>query len=263
MRKTHYKPHKIKPKKSIFKKHSFWFMFLSLSLITAGIYFLIFFKPLQINKIIISGNEKVQIKEIETLIAGNIKQRLWFATSQNILLVSTARINKSITERYPVIDSLKVQKKLPNTLVINIEERKPFAVFYYNEEYFLIDEKGVVFEKTSANVGGFFIVRQTGEIKEVILGTEIVKKEVMEKIAKIKRGLEERSQIDIKEVDIASGERLNVKTSEGWDAYFNLTTDIDLQIEKLNLLLENELPKENRAGLQYIDLRFKDRVYYK
>jgi hypothetical protein len=42
-----------------------------------------------------------------------------------------------------------------------------------------------------------------------------------------------------------------------------LDSDLDLQITKLNLLLKNEVSESARKTLQYIDLRFKDRAYYK
>ena len=262
MRRTHYKPHRIKPKKSIFKKLVFWLVFLLSFLIVGGIYFFIFFETFQISKIIILGNEKVQTKELENLVSEGVKQKLWFVNFQNILLVSPAKINQSILKQYPNINSIETKRKLPNVLVINIKERKPSAIFCNKTDCFFIDENGVVFEKIPGVRDGFLIVRQFEE-KKIILGKEIVKKEIMEKIAKIKKDLKEKFQINVKEAIISSEERLDIKTSENWEIYFNLVIDIDLQIEKLNLLLEKEIPKESRAGLKYIDLRFKDRAYYK
>lgn len=268
MRKSHHKPHRLRPKKPFFKKRAFWLLFLLSVLIAGGVYFFIFFKPLQVGRVVILGNKEVPTKELETLIFNNIKRKLCFGItlngSQNIFLVNTVRINNMALGQYPIIDSLSIKKTLPNTLEVNIIERKPFAIFH-NDEYFFIDEKGVAFKRTSADLPGLLIVRQIDKVeaKEIVLGTEVIKREIAEKIARIKKGLEEKSQVAIKEVNITSEERLDIKTEENWLAYFNLTTDINLQIEKLVLLLEEELPKESRAELQYIDLRFKDRVYYK
>jgi hypothetical protein len=59
--------------------------------------------------------------------------------------------------------------------------------------------------------------------------------------------------------------RLDIKTNENWQIYFDLNSmsDTDLKIAKLNLLLNGEITPEIRKNLQYIDLRFKDRAYYK
>ena len=61
---------------------------------------------------------------------------------------------------------------------------------------------------------------------------------------------------------IVSEERLNVKTSEGWEIYFNTADDLDWQVQELALVLEKQITPEKRRNLEYIDLRFS-RVYYK
>lgn len=266
--------HKIKIKKSIFKKPFFWRIILIFVLVTTGIYFLVFFEKFQISKIIISGNEKVQTENLQKLILQKIEINFWFGVpigdSRSIFLISPNKIKKNILEQYPNIGSVTIKRELPDTLIINIEERKPFAVFCNDSDCFFIDINGVVFEKTLSQANNFLIVRQNivrqtggGGDEKLVLGEEVISKEIIEKIAKIKKGTEERSQVNIKEAKIVSEERLDIKTSEGWEIYFNLTVDIDLQVEKLNLLLEKEIPEEGRVGLQYIDLRFGNRAYYK
>jgi len=262
MKKRIHKPHRIKKKKPIFKKPLFWVAILILILLGTAIYFLVFFDKFQVKKVIISGNEKVRTEDLQELVSQKIERNFLVVISRSIFLISPNKINKAIQEEYPDIDSVKIRRELPDTLNVNVIERKPFAIFCVGSNCYLIDEKGVTFEKTSSGEDSFPIVRHF-ENKEVVLGKEAVKKEIMEKIVKIKKGTEDRSQITIKEANIVSGERLNIKTSEGWQVYFNLTADIDLQVEKLNLLLEKEISKENRAELQYIDLRFGNKAYYK
>jgi len=82
----------------------------------------------------------------------------------------------------------------------------------------------------------------------------------MAAIVKIKKDFEKKLDLQLKEIDIPNQSRLNATTGEGWQVYFSLDSDIDLQTTKLNYLLEKELPKENRGALQYIDLRY-ERAY--
>jgi hypothetical protein len=58
---------------------------------------------------------------------------------------------------------------------------------------------------------------------------------------------------------------MDTTINEGWQIYFSLDPDSDIntQLVKLNLLLSGEIPLENRKNLEYIDLRFKDRAFYK
>ena len=98
--------------------------------------------------------------------------------------------------------------------------------------------------------------------EELFLGQKLIEKELLDLILRIQGNLKENFQIDIKEAAISLPKRLDIKTSENWQIYFNLESDIDLQIIKLNLLLKQEITAEIREELEYIDLRFT-RVYYK
>lgn len=263
MRKVVRKRHKIRRKKSIFKKPFFWWIVLFLLLIAGGIYFLVFFENFQVSKITILGNGKVQTAAVEKLISAGVQQRFWFISSKSIFLVSPSKISGVILDQYPVIGSVEIKKQYPDNIIVNIKERKPFVIFCEKtEDCFFLDENGVVFERVINTVEGFPIVRQF-EDRAMVLGKAAVEKNIMEAIVKIKKDFEEKLNLQIKEINIPDSARLNTTTSEGWRVYFGLDSDIDLQIIKLNYLLEKELPKESRVGLQYIDLRFKDRAYYK
>ena len=56
---------------------------------------------------------------------------------------------------------------------------------------------------------------------------------------------------------------MEVQTSQNFLIYFNPKEDIEKQVQKLILTFENEIPQEKRENLDYIDLRFGDKVYYK
>jgi hypothetical protein len=94
------------------------------------------------------------------------------------------------------------------------------------------------------------------------LGEKVIDEKILEFILNSDNKLKEELKINIIEFDLLSQERLNVKTEEGWEIYFDLKGDLNWQTEKLTLVLENEIPPEKRGDLEYIDLRFT-RVYYK
>ncbi|MFH0819195.1 MAG: FtsQ-type POTRA domain-containing protein [Patescibacteria group bacterium] len=54
---------------------------------------------------------------------------------------------------------------------------------------------------------------------------------------------------------------INVLIDSQFEIYFDSTIDLDRQTLALNSLLTQKI--DNRDNLQYIDLRFKDRIYYK
>lgn len=260
------KPHRIRVKKSFLKKPIFWRIVLLTILLAEIFYLVFFFDYFQLKKITISGNEKISSQNIKSLVAEKIKERVLFFYSESIFLVNTTKIKEAILDAFPKIGDIKIKREFPDSLIVEIKERAPFVYFCTNErKYFFVDESGVAFSQESDISENFLIVRQTVEQeKNILLGKEAIKKEVVQTIAKIMKNFQENLKIDLREAEITSETTLTFKTGEGWKVFFNPTSDIDLQIEKLNLLLEKEIPPENRGKLEYIDLRFeKNRAYYK
>jgi len=267
------KIHKLTPKKSFYEKPYFWFALIFVAVISSFIYFLIFFPKIQVNFIEISGNEKIESKNIENTVATAIEKKFFnlggfSLASKSIFLVDLDDLNARLTSRFPEIETLSVNKKLPQTLVLEIKERKPFAVFCKSgqgmppEDCYFIDTAGVIFEALPAVPEGMAIVRQTVN-ESVFVGENAIAQNIMSAISRISDSLKNNFQIDISEALISTPVRLDIKTAESWQIYFNLDSDVNSQITKLNLILKEEIPADSRKNLQYIDLRFRDKTYYK
>lgn len=80
--------------------------------------------------------------------------------------------------------------------------------------------------------------------------------------SEIQNDLAKKFNINIQEAFITSPIRMNIKTNENWQIYFNLqdNPDISSQLKGMNALLSGQLDSNNRQNLYYIDLRFKDRA---
>lgn len=239
----------------------FWWTF-SILIIVAGLFYLFIFSPVfQIQEIRISGNEKVEKTNIENLIQNQIISNFKFLKTKSIWLINLKKINNSLLENFPQIAKVNLKRKFPNTLEVKIEEKKPIAIFCQNDNYFLIDEEGVVYEKVNdERINQFFKILDLTLIKEIELGERVIGKEEISKILEIKSKLTDDLKIPIEEIAIGPEKRLNVKTQEGWEIYFVLKEDLNWEITKLKVVLENRIPPEKRKNLKYIDLRF-EKVY--
>ena len=249
----------------------FWHSVLFLAFVGVIFYFFLFFQKFQIKNIIISGNEKVSSQDIKNIVLSEVDKKIisflnFNIKSRSFFLADAKNIKKQILDSFPMAENVKVNKNFPESIIVEVKERSPFAVFYSqnNDDRFYIDENGVVFEQLQEFGQDMLAVRQLTNSGSIFLGKKAVEKNIMEAVLKIKKSLNEKFKIDIKEADISKSMRLDVKTGENWQIYFNLSpnSDIDLQITKLNLLLASEISLEERANLEYIDLRF-ERAYYK
>lgn len=259
-RKTLRKPYQVKKRKSILKNRFFWRLVLVLVIGLAIFYFLFFSSVFQIKNIKISGNKKVLTKDIEKKVSEKIENRILFLKTKSIFLVDFKEISKALLEEFPKIRKVDLARDFPNALGLKIQERKP-AFLFCNSECFLIDKKGVIFERTE-NIETLSIIKfQEPEKMAFSLGEKIFEEDFLSKILEIKKRIKERLQIEIKEF-IVSKEKLTAKSAQGWQIYFNLKGDIDWQLTELILILEKQIPSERRDELEYIDLRFS-RVYYK
>ena len=142
------------------------------------------------------------------------------------------------------------------------EKQLEFGYQTYDECFF-IDREGIIFKKTKTELMQEEVMIVSLKKEEALIsGKEILVPQILELILKIKEDFEENLKIEIENFTIVSEKRLNVKTNENWEIYFNLEKDVKLEVTKLKALLEKEISPEERRNLEYIDLRF-EKVFYK
>lgn len=263
------KRHRIKPKKSILRRPIFWFSLLFLILAGAIIYFVVFWQGFQIKNIIISGNQKVVTSEREQLVSTQADKNFLFFNSKSIFLLNSGKLDNLILKNYPEIGSADTQKKYPDAISVYVRERQPVAIIcgFKNQPQglcFYMDENGVIFDEVKTEDANFPVVEQYEE-KEATLGDQVLVQQIALGVSKIQKNFQENfNPLTVRKADIVSADRMDVTTNEGWQVYFNLSSDINLQIAKLILLLQKDFLKPaSRAKLQYIDLRFENKAYYK
>jgi len=259
---TYRKPHKIRKKTPFFKKRFFWIFILVLIFFFGSAYLVSFAPFFNIKEIQISGNRKVSADDIKQLVNEKIVRNFGKFSSKSIFLSNLKEAKASILNKFPQIEEISLKRKFPGSIVVEAKERIAVANFCPDSECFLIDKNGVVFEKIDIIFSEFPKIKNVEGRNIFSLGEKVIDENILKSILDIKNGLTEKSKIIIEEFNMLSLQRLNVKTKENWEIYFNLNEDLKWQTDKLILVLENEIPSEKRRDLEYIDLRFS-RVYFK
>jgi len=218
----------------------------------------------------ISGTENVNSQDLQNIANNSITKKFidlgfWSLSSKSIFLASINNIQNQILNSNTGIKTISVNKTYPQNLTIQIQERKPFAIFCQSEKCFNIDDTGVIFEELASVPENSFIVRQNLALDNLYLGKNVVQEKTMTTISEIKKDLQDNFKINLTEATISTPIRLDIKTGEGWQIYFDIdeNSNASLQITKLNLLLKDQITTISRQNLEYIDLRFNDRAYYK
>jgi len=296
-------------------------------------YFFLVSDNFRINKIEISGNENISQKELLDIAVANLKnKRLMFLKNNNILFFSKESLIQDIGEKY-IVEDIKVTKKFPFTLKININEKLSRVVLRtqtivetkkddkdvesnrhsesgseststedknlnllpggenadsadasgaetgeqevekpeptYTTDYYFLDVNGIIVSKLDISQEDYsrlpIIEIQLDRQTLVKPGSEFLDRETIEYIFAVYEAVgksQKNIQIDYVKYDPKIKDELTFATKEGWQGLLTSKIALDTQIKKLELALEEKI-KDSRINLQYVDLRVKDRVYFK
>jgi hypothetical protein len=289
-----YKPQRrVKPKTSRLKKvlqnRLFWFgMFILF--VTGGLGYGIFFTPFfQIKHIEIQGNQKIAAEDLKGLTREYIPKKFLFFEMNNLFLANAGNVVREIQGAFPEIETVTVDTGFPDKVKVTVKERRIAAVWCQQKNYtvevsdspaseeqsgkqversvrqcFALDGRGVIFEDREPEKE----VIVQGETSNAILSQQVIEPELLKKILAFQREMDSSQLfrevgLRVSSFSVVSKDRVNVKVSEGWEVYLNPTEDMDWQTTKAILVLEQEVPFQKRALLNYIDLRFGDQAYVK
>ena len=256
------KPHKIRRKTSVLKNRYFWLSLLTLVIFGASSYFLFFSEFFQIKEIDVSGNQKITSEDIQNEIFSLVSKKIINFPSKSIFLANFRSMSSEVLKKFPQLATITFKRDFPNRITVEAEERRPVAVFCPDLNCYSIDKEGIAFEKVEVIFSEFPRIIFIDGKNIFPLGEEVIDKNALNFILNVRNGLNDKLKITVEEFSLPSQQRLNVKTNEGWEIYFNLSGDLNWQLEKLGLILEKEIPPQKRKDLAYIDLRFT-RVYFK
>ncbi|MEA3464281.1 MAG: cell division protein FtsQ/DivIB [Patescibacteria group bacterium] len=235
-------------------------------LIIGLIWFFCFSAYFTIEMINVIGAEKISSQEIKNLTWQQIEHRRFlFGSQKNLILFNKSKLFKIINEQY-CVDSLFIERKLPNIITIKFKEKIHSAVWRENDKYYYIDEAGNII--TEANP---LEIKQKNyplidcqRKKAVINNKKIIdQEENIDCVIQLFNKLNNKHEFEI-ECFIIDNEVNTVKVAiiQGPQIYFNTNEDLEKQIAKL-LTLINEKLKDDFNKKNYIDLRYGDRVYYR
>jgi cell division septal protein FtsQ len=230
-------------KKSILSRRWFWDFVLVLIFLISFSYLLLRTPYFEIENIKVSGGKPEIEKEVKKMI-----------DHKNFFLLNSASLSKHLKEIFPQVREAVARKKFPNSISVQIRERKEFGIFCVqaeNSPCFSISDEGVVFKETEKRSDMFLILDL--KANQPKLGAQVIEEDLMKNIAFLQEELK-KSQISLKEIEILPLE-IRAKTEQGFLIYFSKETSVGTQIEILLESLQKTISKEEQEILKYIDLR--------
>lgn len=254
-----------KKKKTVRRVKTYLFVVLFAILIVA-IILVLRIQSIQIKTVNISGNAFVTTGEINakanTVLDSNY---LFVIPKRNIFLFPKGELVSKIKENPAIID-VQVNKDLFDTISIEVTEQNKEAIYcttFERADCYFINKEGYLYSKTGDGVAldQEIIVYLEGEpkkLKDTILDSELYGN----MIAFIKST--SRSGIAISSVYAKSDGVIEFNTTSGARLLVSKYDDLERDFSNFMALFEKEvLTIEQLAGIDYIDLRFGNKVFYK
>ncbi|MEW5907699.1 MAG: FtsQ-type POTRA domain-containing protein [Patescibacteria group bacterium] len=247
-------------KKFLLKILAFFILFL---ILVAGIVVTFYVDYFKIKNISISGNSFIGAETLRLNIGESLDGKYFYLfPKSNIFLASKEEIKNHLLENFHRIKSVSVRKDLPDSILVEVKERKPETLFCKDYNCAFIDEEGYIFEESPFFSGKiylkFFDEREGNffSIKKQLLALEEYKKLLDFTNLLI------NDNIEITEIVLKKDGIYHLKSDEGWYLILNNSNNPESAYNNLKLTLETQI-KEMRRGLEYIDLRLPNKVFYK
>ena len=174
-----------------------------------------------------------------------------------------------------------MRKRYFQSVIVSVNQDVSRVAWSTGQKTFYLDERGVALrEATSpestveAGRGSTEVIRTQQQFggqpliidqsaAEVTIGQSATSPELVVFVRDLTAFVYERGDFEIASYTMPSAhaDQLTMQTTSGWAAYFRTTDSVEAQANRLLTVLAQRVP--DRTKLEYIDLRYEDKVFYK
>lgn len=172
--------------------------------------------------------------------------------NKNIIFLPTQKISEEILRKNPILKEIKIKKKLPAKLILEIKKRQALVVLSSEpsgEDFYVIDEEGVVLAKEKKTDLPLIFFSPIGKWE---IGQRVEEEKIQQTVdilTKLRLNL-----FKPKSAKIISPYSLEVWLNEGFLVVFSLKKEGENQVGSLQTIFSRS--KIEGRVIKKIDLRF-------
>lgn len=273
-----------KIKKGIFRYKMFRIINIILFICLIGcLYFFIFSDYYQITNVEVSGNQIISTQDILDIADEYLAaKKMYVLDNNNIFILSKKKLSNKISEKI-IFDDIKISKLLPNTLKLRFVEKKAALKWQINNNDYLIDDQGQIIKRYyQINTPSIFLIAEQNNTQnkqnnddftrvfnqsnqKINLGDHVLKSQDIEFILNLEDKISQLDYLNNHQVIVPNNfpEYLIIKVNDKWQIFFNFNDTVDIQVERLNTIIDQKITRNNLNRLDYIDLRLGESIYFK
>lgn len=202
---------------------------------------------------------EVKINGNSYLSEGDIRKLLSINNDRNIFSYNLKELEKNICNS-TYIKECSIKRKLPNKLVVMVEEKNIIGPLYNGEVYCLVDGDGNYVDKLKEDEFKNIVINMgyTLNNKKIEFDRETDKRYLIV----ILKSLENNNILkQVKSIDLTNKDTINIKTKKGLKVAIDKNNSIDTNIDRLNKVLIDLQNRKVYTGS--IDMRYNNYILYK
>lgn len=232
-----------------------------------GVHSISYLPRLSVGLISVTGTERMDPALIQSYVDSQIHDGSnHFLSRANIFLYPKAVIEKGITASFPRVQTARIIRTgFSQTLNVAITERKPFAEWCSDASTcYALDESGFIFSAVDASSTSAFAQPYvfSGGVGGAPIGQIFIPGHMTGLLALL-RILQQQSGLTPVSIRVENDQDITIHFAEGFDLKASFGEDAAGLARNLQLVLSSPLLQGKESELEYIDLRFGNRVYYK
>lgn len=240
-----------KNKKNIITKLNIIYLMIFILLVSSGTFYIknnFTVAKFQVKNISIDGYKHIAHKDIE--------DKLNYVYNKNILFLNPWAIRKKLNELTMVAD-VKVIKKFPNTLNVNITERKPLLIMTDNNKHYLLDNEMKLINIEKNMIENYPILKNLTYVEGNNIAQDASNMVTLFSEEKIKNRISALYRINNRRWDMIIDKKIKLMLPESVTSEF-----VTHAFHLIDSFKSNNSINPN-AFYSIIDMRVKDKVFIK
>lgn len=215
--------------------------------------FSLFFK---INTITISGDRVYSDKMVV--------EKSGIEIGENLFKINEEKLSQKLSNDLPYIKGVTIERKLPDTIIINIEAAKEIGAIATNKGFVLLDETGKVLDKNASILKENVSVINNVKLKEYVEGEKVVltDEKKTETLLKLFEAIRKADMQLLTEIDLKNINDIKIKYDDRITFEVGSLTNIETKLARGIAALEKE-NEINSYSEGTLDLKTEPYVYFK
>lgn len=267
----------------------------------AWFWFIFYIPYFTIKNLDFTGTEKSLAEKINIALKGEFESRKFFVLNKsNYFIFDEVNFKQKLEEMF-MLSELEIKKIFPNTISVQAKEKTTSLVLMASDkdgiyDAYFVDFDGMIIDvlkdtersyvpANSADRPDDPAAPMTSSTSKIKISDDIVSQMPLVELKNTNIALNARINVfnktqvstiieiyenlnkegiapDVIVLEDLKDTKITIQTKEGFLVYMTSEDTVQNQIENLKIVLKEKIG-DDRTKLQYIDLRFGDKVYYK